>query len=85
MVVKASKLLNDVVAIGIPRIDAKDAAHHWEACAYMTSMDKKRELRDHWQRVCKLILAKADVPTVGRTALFMDAKPDLRAPGRQRH
>ena len=24
-----------------------------EACDYMTSMDKKRELRSHWQRACK--------------------------------
>jgi hypothetical protein len=32
-----------------------------EACGYMTNMDKKRELRDHWQRVCKLILAKEDI------------------------
>jgi len=51
-----------------------------EACDYMTSMGKKRELRDHWQRVCKLILAKADVQTVSRAlelALFMDAKLDV--------
>jgi hypothetical protein len=51
-----------------------------EACNYMTNMGKKRELRDHWQRVCKLILAKEDVLTVGRAlelALFMDAKLDV--------
>jgi hypothetical protein len=45
-----------------------------EACTYMTSMDKKRELRTHWQRACKLILVKADVLTVRRSlelALFM--------------
>jgi hypothetical protein len=35
-----------------------------EACTYMTGMGKKRELRTHWQRVCKLILAKEDVLTV---------------------
>jgi hypothetical protein len=48
-----------------------------DACEYMTGMDKKRELRSHWQRVCKLILAKEDVLTVSRAlelALFMDAK-----------
>jgi hypothetical protein len=47
-----------------------------EACDYMTSMDKKREVRTHWQRACKLILAKEDVLTVSRAlelALFMDA------------
>jgi hypothetical protein len=46
----------------------------------MTSMDKKRELRTHWQRVCKLILAKENVLTVSRAlglALFMDAKLDV--------
>jgi hypothetical protein len=49
-------------------------------CDYMTGMDKKRELRTHWQRVCKLILAKEDVLTVSRAlelALFMDAKLDV--------
>jgi hypothetical protein len=35
-----------------------------EACDYMTGMGKKRELRTHWQRVCKLILVKEDVLTV---------------------
>jgi hypothetical protein len=51
-----------------------------DACDYMTGMDKKRELRSHWQRACKLILAKADVLTVSRAlelALFMDAKLDV--------
>jgi hypothetical protein len=51
-----------------------------DACDYMTGMDKKRELRTHWQRVCKLILAKEDALTVSRAlelALFMDAKLDL--------
>ena len=51
-----------------------------DACDYMTGMGKKRELRDHWRRACKLILAKADVQTVSRVlelALFMDAKLDV--------
>jgi hypothetical protein len=51
-----------------------------EACDYMTRMGKKRELRTHWQRACKLILAKEDVLTVSRAlelALFMDAKLDV--------
>jgi hypothetical protein len=51
-----------------------------DACDYMTSMDKKRELRQHWQRLAKLILAKADVTEVSRAlelALFMDAKLDV--------
>jgi hypothetical protein len=46
----------------------------------MISMDKKRELRTHWQRVAKLILAKEDVLTVSRgleLALFKDAKLDV--------
>jgi hypothetical protein len=51
-----------------------------DACDYMTSMDKKRQLRTHWQRGCKLILAKEDVMTVTRAlelAVFMDAKLDV--------
>jgi hypothetical protein len=32
----------------------------------MTNMGKTRELRTHWQKVCKLILAKEDVLTVSR-------------------
>ena len=51
-----------------------------DACDYMTGMGKQRELRSHWQRACKLILAKADVVTVSRAlelALFMDAKLDV--------
>jgi hypothetical protein len=46
----------------------------------MTAMGKKRELRRHWQRACKLVLAEADVQTVSRAlelALFMDAKLDV--------
>jgi hypothetical protein len=42
----------------------------------MTSVGKKRELLNHWQRMCKHILAKEDVMTVSRAlelALFMDA------------
>ena len=37
-----------------------------DACDYMTSMGKKRELRQHWQRACKLIFAHADVFAVSR-------------------
>ena len=51
-----------------------------EACDYMTGMGKQCELRSHWQRVCKLILAKPDVQTVSRAlelALFYDAKLDV--------
>jgi hypothetical protein len=29
-----------------------------QAVDYMTSIGKKRELLKHWQRACKLILAK---------------------------
>ena len=57
-----------------------------DACDYMTSMGKQRELRSQWQRVAKLILAKTDVPTLSRAlelALFMDAKLDVsKAPAK---
>jgi hypothetical protein len=56
-----------------------------DACSYMTGIGKQRELRSHWQRTCKLILAKEDVLTVSRAlelALFMDAKLDVsKVPG----
>ena len=50
-----------------------------EACDYMTGMGKKRDLCQHWQRACKLILAQADVVTVRalELALFYDAKLDV--------
>ena len=51
-----------------------------DACNYMTGIGKQRELCSHWQRACKLILAKEDVLTVSRAlklALFMDAKLDV--------
>ena len=51
-----------------------------EACDYMTGMGKRRKLRDHWKRACRLILANADVVAVSRAlelALFMDAKLDV--------
>jgi hypothetical protein len=53
-----------------------------EAYDYMTSMGKKRELCQHWQRAYKLILAKAAVVRVSRSLelpLFMDAKLDAGA------
>jgi hypothetical protein len=37
-----------------------------DACEYMTGIGKKRELRDRWQRVRKLILAKVDAQTESR-------------------
>jgi hypothetical protein len=51
-----------------------------EAVEYITNIGRKRELRSHWQRIAKLILAKEDVLTVSRAlelALFMDAKLDV--------
>jgi len=51
-----------------------------DACDYMTAIDRKRELRKHWQHVCKLILAEADMLTVSRAlelALFIDAKLEV--------
>jgi hypothetical protein len=38
-----------------------------EACDHMPLMDRKRELRQRWQRAAQLILAKADVVTVSRS------------------
>jgi hypothetical protein len=64
----------------LPTTDGGTLATIGQAVDYMTAMDPKRELRQHWQRACKLILAKEDVMTVSRAlelALFMDAKLDV--------
>jgi hypothetical protein len=57
-----------------------------QAVDCMTSIGKKRDLLNHWQRVAKLILAKEDALTVSRAlelALFMDARLDVsKVPGK---
>jgi hypothetical protein len=66
----------------LPTKDAGTLHTIGEAVDYMTSIGKKRELRDHWQRVAKMVLAKDDVLTVSRAlelALFYDAKLDVGA------
>jgi hypothetical protein len=62
----------------LPTIDGGTPHTIREACDYMTSMGKQRELRPHWQRACKLILAKADVMAVSR-ALAGSARRPTRA------
>jgi hypothetical protein len=37
-----------------------------DACNYMTGIGKQRGLRSHWQRACKLILAKEMARVAGR-------------------
>jgi hypothetical protein len=61
----------------LPTTDGGTLRTIGETYTYMTSMGKKREPLNDWQRV--LILAK-DVLTVSRgleLAVFMDAKLDL--------
>ena len=51
-----------------------------EACEYMAAIDKKRELRRHWQHVRKLIFEEADVAAISwqlRLAVLKDAKLDV--------
>jgi hypothetical protein len=56
-----------------------------EACTYMTGMDKKRKLRQHWQRACQLILAKADVQPHGLSPHLRKAsRRSLRGEGQWR-
>jgi len=50
----------------LPTIDGGTLRTIRDACDYMTAMDPKRELRQHWQRACQLILAHADVFAVSR-------------------
>jgi hypothetical protein len=42
-----------------------------DACNYMTGMGKKRKLRDHWQRVCKLIQRPHRDPTGAASTFTM--------------
>jgi hypothetical protein len=66
----------------LPTKDGGTLSTIGEAVDYMTGIGKKRELRTHWQRVAKLILAKEDALTVSRAlelALFYDAKLDVAA------
>jgi hypothetical protein len=72
--------LSQVLDRPLPTKDGGTLRTIRDACDYMTGMGKKRELLSHWQRVCKLILAKEDVLTVSRAlelALFYDAKLDV--------
>jgi hypothetical protein len=53
-----------------------------DARACLLALPLYRELRNHWQRACQLILEEADVEAVSqqfRRALFMDGKLDIRA------
>jgi hypothetical protein len=64
----------------LPTKDGGVLATIGQAVDYMTRIGKKGELRSHWQRAAKLILAKADVMTVSRAlelALFYGAKLDV--------
>jgi hypothetical protein len=57
-----------------------------DACRYMADLPKHRELRQAWQRACRLILDRAAPAEIMRQlslALFMDAKLDLRRAGPQ--
>jgi hypothetical protein len=63
-----------------PTKDGRTIGTIGEAVEYITNIGRKRELRSHWQRIAKLILAKEGVLTVSRAlelALFMDAKLDV--------
>jgi hypothetical protein len=56
---------------------SQKAGKPWSRATRSRGAGKNRELRTHWQRVCKLILAKEGGLTVSRAlelALFMDAK-----------
>ena len=49
---------------------------------YLLTLPPQRERRNHWQRVCELILAEADMEAVTNQfhrALFMDSQLDLVA------
>jgi len=53
-----------------PNQRRRNAAQHWRAVEYVSSMGKQREARQHWQRAAKLILSKFDVVAVSRSLEF---------------
>jgi hypothetical protein len=53
-----SAYLSQKLARPLPTKDGGTLCTIRDACDYMTGMDRKRELRSHRQRACKLILAK---------------------------
>jgi hypothetical protein len=74
--------LSQKLTRSIPTKDGGTLRTIREACDYMTTMGRKREMRQHCQWVAKLVLANEDVLTVSRgleLALFMDAKLDVAA------
>jgi hypothetical protein len=76
--------LSQKLAQPLPTKDGGTQRTIREACTYMTGMGKKREMRQHWQRVAKLVLANEDLLTVSRAlelALFYEAKLDVGAMG----
>jgi len=80
-------------------IKAKKRGRHWRPLSlfglrvtpcgpcpiYSTRIGKKRELRTHWQRIAKLILAKEDVLTKqpGGRVCFTAADRSLAQPARR--
>ena len=51
-----------------------------DARAYMLTLGPHREMRNHWQYACQLLMEEADVEVVTwqlHRALFMDGKLDL--------
>jgi hypothetical protein len=51
-----------------------------DARAYMLTLGPHREMRNHWQYACQLLMEEADVEVVTwqlHRALFMDGKFDL--------
>jgi len=66
----------------IPTKDGGTLSTIGEACEYMATIGKERELRPHWQRVRKLMLQEADVAALSsrvRLAVLKDAKLDVSA------
>jgi hypothetical protein len=53
-----------------------------DAHSYIMALPKKRALRAHWQRACRLLLQQASAAALTRqvqVALFMDGKLDAGA------
>jgi hypothetical protein len=78
----SSAYLSRKLTSPIPTKDGGTLRTIGEACEYMATIGKERELRRHWQQVRELMLQEADVAALSsrlRLAVLKDAKLDVTA------
>ena len=77
-----STYLAKKLAYPLPTKDGNILRTILDAREYMLTLGPHRELRNHWQQACQVILDEADSAAVTQQfhrALFMDGKLDVAA------